>query len=94
MMLATAHEAAAPRVSAKPSRVDGGRCSATSTIPAPATTAPNSCARRARSWVSSVTRPIVKNTCIWMTRDARPVGMPAAIPANSRQNCSVKANSP
>ena len=90
MMLPTAHANAAPITSAKPIAVPvrplASLYAASTIIPAAAIAAPTMLCRWKRSPENATARPIVKNTCIWITSDDSPAGMPSLMPRNSRPN--------
>ena len=53
---------------------------ASTIIPAAAMAAPTRLCRWKRSPENATARPIVKNTCIWMTSDDSPAGIPSLMP--------------
>ncbi len=98
MMLPIAHDSAAPMTSRKPVNVAAAPtenlCHASTAMPVPAIVAPIRLWRLRRSCSHHAARPIVKNTCNWMTSDDSPAGMPSFMPMNSRPNWTTPIAKP
>src|SRR6202171_1890414 len=88
--LPTPQANAATITSAKPTNVAWApaisSCAASTAMPAVAMPAPTRLCRCKRSPRNAMARPMVKNTCTWITSDERPAGMPSFIPRNSKPN--------